>query len=286
MSEFAYFLVGGILFVVFFYFVKKNKPKDIVLPQPTVLRTDLLYGYYGCMNDQVDKTKDHVNLLWECQFQGYVKTAENILAAKLPTVLDVAPQIMRQFADSGKNFELHPDAEQNLRGLFLYLQSRDALRYVVGLVPVDEPNTNAKSEQDLNAAIDIAISVSKEFPELHDVKMVVIYAAKPYPYVSIERFDWVGVDDYEVLSEIFVNGTYDNIKRSGKRTIILPGGGFGQDPEQFIRFAHLNPEVIAVVPFVYFTGENPKDTWIGIGDDRNPLREAYRAAGKALMGVK
>jgi len=95
--------------------------------------------------------------------------------------------------------------------------------------------------------------------------------------------------DYEKLSEIFVNGTYAELLKSDRpnqKTIILPGGGFGQNPEPFIRFAHENPEVACVLPFVYFNGFNPADTWIGIGDDRNPLKSAYEAAGKALVGPK
>lgn len=283
------FIAIIIAIAVAVYLYKKRPIKDIDVPVPAVLRTDLLYGYFGTLRNQVDDTIGDVNLLWECMFEGHITATENILKMRLPTILDVQTRVLRKFAESGKNYEYNPDAVENMRALFEWLKKYNALQYIKAVVPIDEPNTNAKSEEDLQKAIDAIRLVAAEYPELADLKLCTVYAAKPTPFTLLDQFDWVGVDDYDSKSQIFVNGTYAELRKSlnkDQRTIILPGGAFGQDPVPFVNIAHTYPEVIAVVPFVYFGPMVPADTWVGIGDDKNPLKSTYRAVGRALIGAK
>jgi hypothetical protein len=287
MNPIFYVIAAAIIFLILKRFVFKHKPKDILVPTPTVERTDLKYTYFGVYDDGVAQTKDHINMLWECQFEGHIKAVDNILEAKMPTILDVQPRVMRKFQETGRNYEYNPNAVEDLRALFDYMKSRDALKYVVALVPIDEPNTNAKDVENLQKAIDAIKLVSTEYTELKDVKLCTIFAAKPTPFDLLDQFDWVGVDDYDSKSEIFVNGTYAELLKSKNpnfRTIIMPGGGWGQDPKPFENIAHTHPEVIAVVPFAYFTGKNKRDNWVGIGDDKNPMKQTYIALGKKLTG--
>ena len=259
--------------------------EDIDIP-PAPARTDLYYTYYGRLNEQVEETIDHVNLLWESQFEGHVASADNILKAKLPTVLDVANQVMLKFAESGKNHRLNPEAETNLRGLFNYHRLRGSLEYIKFITPMDEPNTNVRSQEDVQQAIDIIRKVAADFPELNGLKFVCIYAAKPETYECISEFDYVGVDDYDLKSQIFVNGTYGHLRsklRSDQKTIILPGGAFGQNPHPFENFANGNSEVGMVIPFVWFGPMQPADKWVGIRDDVNQ-KMIYTLLGKRITG--
>ena len=47
---------------------RKRKGRDIAIPAPDTLRTDLLYGYYGTHGKQIAETTDHVNLVWLWDF--------------------------------------------------------------------------------------------------------------------------------------------------------------------------------------------------------------------------
>lgn len=258
---------------------------DINVAEPLIKRTDLLYGYYGAMNNQASEVKDHTNLWWESQFQGEEKAIANILETKQFTILDITNQCMKRDA-STKKFLFNTDCELNLRFLFTKMQKAGALEYVKVLYPMDEPNINSFIS-DVRQAIDTIKKVIKDYPEIADVKIGTVYASKPETYECIEYFDWVGIDDYDQKSSIFVNGMYTNLKsrlRADQRTVIMPGGAFGQDPTPFINFAHSNPEVVAVVPFTWLGPMVPADKWVGLGDDKNPLKQSYIMNGKLLTG--
>jgi hypothetical protein len=265
----------------------KNRPvSDIHIPEPSVKRKDLFYGYYGAMNDQVAETKDHINIWWEAQFQGHLKAIENIDRTKMFTVLDVTNQCMVKFAEHGRNFKFRPDAEAQLRDLFTTMKQANVLQFVKVLYPMDEPNINSTAD-DVKQAIFILKKVASEFIELSGVKLGVIYAAKPETYECIEYFDWVGVDDYDEKSTIFdSNGAYTKLKarlHPDQRTVIMPGGAFGQNPVPFVNFAHSNHEVVALVPFVWFGPMQPADKWVGIGQDQNVLKQDYINTGLSLV---
>lgn len=264
---------------------KYHKPKDIEIEYPEVLRKGIKFGYFGCMDDQVAETVGHTSILWECQFQGQQKAANNIAEAKLPTILDVSSQCMVRLTErDGKPFVYTQAAAENLRNLFLYLRERDLLKYIYGLTPLDEPNTNALNEVELQKAIWVIQQVCEEFQELKNVKLVCIYAAKPAPYMLKEQFDIVLVDDYEELSQIFVNGTYQELVhglRPDQKTGIMPGGGFDQDPAPFFNFAHAHPEVALIIAFVWFGPMQPADTWTGIRN--NSRRAQYEEIGKQCI---
>lgn len=263
-----------------------GSPRDIDIP-PAPQRTDLLYGYYGTMHAQASETKNHVNVLWEAKFQGLEKAADNMTEAAMPTILDVANEVMVKFQPAGRNYRYNPQAEQNLTVLFDYFRQRDVLKYVYALVPIDEPNTNAENAAELQKALDMMHTVAARYPELIAVKYATIYAAKPQPYELKEQFDLIGVDDYEVKSEIFANGTYAELIRDilpHQKTMLLPGGAFGQDPTPFLNFANGNPEVGALIPFTWLDPMQAADQWVGIGNDNNPLKARYVEIGHLITG--
>lgn len=263
--------------------LSKHKPVEDVQIQEALLRKDLYYGYYATDQGSVEETKDHINLLWENQFGSIDKVVENIQQTKVFTVLDLNPQLFVKIADNGKNYAFNPSAEGQLNRLFKYLQDKNVLQYVKAFSPIDEPNTNVATPEDLNKAIDCIAKVAANYSELSGYKLVCIYAAKPQSYTVSERFDWIGFNDYDNKSQIFVNGQYQYLKsilNTNQRTIIMPGGAFGQNITPFINFANGNAEVAAIVPFVWFGPREPRDTWVGIRD--RDLRQQYVDAGLSI----
>lgn len=278
-----YLAVGIAVLAVLYFKYRKPKGYDIGVPMPSTLRTDLLYGYYGCETGQAEAVKGHTNLHWESQFNGWVRAADDILTMSTATVLDVMPQLFEKIAPNGRNWAIRLDSESQLVSLFEYLRSRGALQYVKAFAPIDEPNTNCRSVEDMQAALAIIRKVAAQYPELSGFKLVVLYAAGPEDWMCIKEFDVVGVDDYDTKSAI-LTGVYQRLvaaKRPDARTILLPGGAFGQDPTDFVNWAHADGNVIAVLPFCWFGPREAADKWIGIG--YGPLREQYERVGHALI---
>lgn len=279
------YIIAALAVLLFLYY-KTRKPKgaDIGVPAPSVLRTDLLYGYYGCETGQAEAVKGHTNLHWESQFNGQARATDDILTMATTTVLDVMPQLFEKIAPSGRNWAIRADAEANLTAILDYLKVRGALQYVKAFAPIDEPNTNCRSDADMMAALTIIRRVAAQYPELAGFKLVVIYAAAPEDWMCIKEFDVVGVDDYDTKSAI-LTGVYQRLvaaKRPDARTILLPGGAFGQDPTDFVNWAHADANVIGILPFCWFGPREAADKWVGIGS--GPLREQYERVGHALIG--
>jgi len=265
--------------IMFYEHYKKRHVEDIFIAEHTP-RKDLYYGYYATDQGSVEETKDHINLLWENQFGSIDTVVNNIQQTKVFTILDLSPQLFKKVADKGKNYVYNEVADAQLKRLFQYLQDKNVLQYVKAFSPIDEPNTNVATPEDLNKAIESISRVAVNFPELNGYKLVCIYAAKPQSYTLSEKFDWIGFDDYDNKSQIFINGQYEYLKsilHTNQRTIIMPGGAFGQNITPFINFANGNAEVAAIVPFVWFGPREHRDTWVGIRDREN--RQQYVDAG-------
>lgn len=290
-----YIIISALALFVLYRIYKAKHPTfdDIVVPPPAVYRKDLYFGYFGAYDDQATETLGSVNLWWECGFQGEAKAISNILTAKVATVLSCGdPYLYERFQPSGRNWRVKADAETLLRGHFQALRAAGALQYVKVVVPFDEPNTNV-AVGEFQKGIDVVKKVAAEFSELADLKLATIYAFEPTPYDCIEQMDFVGIDDYSQKSAILTNGAYGALKamlRPDQKTILVPGGCFGQDPTPFVNFAESNPEVAAVLGFVWFKAPTPADVdaikghpWVGIGETGNPLKETYLAAGKTVI---
>lgn len=269
-------------------YINKHTHKDIDIPMPSKLRTDLLYGYYGRVGDQVARTTDHTNLLWECQFEGPTLATNAILEARKFTVLDVCNQMFYKFAEHGRNFRIRPEARANLTDFFSQLQEAGALKYVKAITVLDEPNTNAETYEELYTAYAIVLDVASKFPELQNVGLATIYAREPATYPCVEKMDYAGMDDYDSKSSLLQSKEWSSMRKQlkpGAKLIVLPGGAFGQDPEPFLAYAHSDNGVGMIVPFTWLGPMQPKDTWVGLGDDANPLKQQYIKAGMQTIGA-
>lgn len=233
------------------------------------------------MGAQLSETKAHINLLWESQFEGHVAAADRIAAAEVPVVLDIWPQLYQPTTPR----TVWPDADARVRELFLYLRDRGVLGRIVALYPIDEPNSTVVSHAQMAAGAEVARRVAAEFAEVQGVPLVAIFAGK-MPLIGIELYDWVGIDDYDrgyrVLGEQYLD--LRSKMRPGQRTLLIPGGawGFDRSPWPFLDHANTHPEVVGIIPFVWF------DNWDNRGLPgirSNGMAPVYCQAGAMVAGV-
>ena len=255
--------------------------KDLAFP-PAPNRAGLLYGYYGCADEQVTETMDHVNLFWESQVDGPDKAISNILKMARTTVLDLCPQMFSREGHTGP-FTLRGDALVHVVAFLQRLSDAGALKYVRYLYPIDEPNNTVQREDVLRSAIAIVFEAASQFIELRGVRLAVIYAADK-PNICQDAYALIGFDDYDMRSHVLVGDKYKALKASlkpGQQIMLIPGGCYGQDPAPFVDFAQGNPEVAAIVPFLWY--DNKTGTVGAPGIRSGPLKAAYIAAGRAVV---
>ena len=276
--------------------------RDIVIPGVPVRRPGIYYGYYGVLDDdQIERTRNHTNLLWAipwaCNDAQRLNTLNDILAAKQPTFLDVGYTLYGP--GEIKDFVVNNESEIRLTNYFNQLNEAGALKYVVGIVLFDEPNVDDIKKQKLKKFTTSFITDSlnciqrcvDKFQVLRNVKYVVTYGDGA-DMLCMNMFDYVGFDAYHFNSAFLrPEGPYERkIRRnllSHQRTLIYPGGHTSanhptpQDPTPFVNFAFRNYEVIGVIPFCWHA-ESHHDFETGIKD--NGSLPMYEAAGKLVCG--
>ena len=256
--------------------------KDLTFPE--VPKRDLLYGYYSCHDEQVSETKDHVNLFFESQFQGQDRAIQNILEMSRTTILDLSAQMFTREGHAGP-FTLRDDALLHVIAFLQRLSDAGALKFVKYLYPIDEPNNTVQDEATLRKAIALVFEAASQFIELRGVRLAVIYAADK-PNICQDAYALIGFDDYDMRSHVLVSDKYKQLKASlgvGQQIMLIPGGAYGQDPTPFINFANANPEVGAVVPFLWFDDRTGSVGSLGIRS--NGMKDAYIAAGKSVCAI-
>lgn len=269
--------------------------RDTEVPAPAAKRTDLLFGYYGALGEQIAETKDHVNLFWSIQFEGIDKLVQNIREAAMPTVIDVSHQMTERDAN-GKAF-VRGDASRRLHELLSRLEAEGVLHHVIGFTPGDEPNSQFRSVLDWSNACSIIRIVCTQFSALADVKIVLLLNGAAPMENWVPHGDWIGFNCYNRKSSIFQqaskwppkwDGEYTKLRkwlRPDQRTFLVPGGGYKHDLTPWINAAHTYPEVAAVVVFAWadfpITDEYPDYQ----GVRSSSVKDAYIAAGRSIVGA-
>lgn len=278
----------------FGYFLWKLRQwGDIDIQLPVVLRNDLLFGYYGSVERTWQQVKDNVNLYWYFNFYPQEQFIEEIRQARpeMKFVVDIAPHLTERVqVEEGKTKLIcSKDAEENLRAFFLKMQDAGVLHRFTYLYPVDEPQLNMYDAQEHLKMLEVAKKVAAEFPELKNVRWLVIYVAKR-DFWNIDHYDVVGVDQYEQKSEILTNGEHARllkVKLPHQKTILVPGCGFGQNPDPFVAYAHsYSNEVEIVAPFLWFEFTDPKNKdadFTGLENAKEDFREKWINAGWKVM---
>jgi hypothetical protein len=280
------YIIAVIVIAIAIHYVKSNWKrwrygKDIVIPA-AAKRSDLYWGYYGCLDEQVNEVRGTVNLHMESQFNGVDKAVQNILDAGVDCMLDVSIQVFTEHV-KGQYKTVRPDAEQRLRDFFQMLQDRGALKFVKIIYPIDEPNNTVGDLAQLQGAVAIIRRVADLYLGVDGYKLAVIYAADK-PFIGQSMYDWIGFDDYDMKSHVLVGSMYQALKASllpHQRTIIVPGAAYGQDPTPFVNFAQGNSEVAVVMPFLWLDNTNGD---VGApGARSNGMAAQYLAAGKSIL---
>lgn len=246
-------------------------------------REGLYYGYFGCIKDQVAETKGHVNLLNEAQLEPE-SAIKHMMECGTDIMLALSCQLFDRPNPQSK-FTVRPDAETRLSDFFVAIQSAGALGRVKALTPIDEPNNTLASAEELVHAVYLVRQVAAQFPLLDGCKLYCIYAADK-AFIGRDMFDWIGFDDYDMKGNVLNGKQYKDLKaslRPGQKTIIIPGGSYGQDPAPFVNYAKANAEVAVVLCFLW-----ADDEWGTVGAPgirSNAAREQYVAAGKSVINV-
>jgi hypothetical protein len=262
---------------------------DVTIPMPAILRTDLHFGYYLSTPGQLAKTADHVDMFWHAQFYDSDQLAIELKGLDIPVVLDCARQLFRRDA-SGKSF-VSDTAAADLHALFSGLKDRGLLAQIKYLSPMDEPNLFCASEAELRQAVGVLKAEAGRWTELSGVQYLCNYGENTDKLWCFDAFDRVGVDCYGEKSEALTRGAHADLMQSllpHQKVFILPGAAYGQDPTPFIAYAHSEPRVWAVIPFIWahIPASADKEGWTGLEKQPPEAQERYRQAGLMTLNKK
>lgn len=261
--------------------------QDNIIPMPPTLRTDLHNVYYLGLAGQLDQTGDHTSLFWHAQWFDLARLAADLAKHhRHDLVLDCGAQLF-SWQSASKKYRFLPDAQSRLASLFGQMRALGILQRVKYIVPGDEPNLNCESEADVHLAVDAIEAEIVRWPELAGVKLTCIYADWDTGWWALNRFAVVGVDNYSQGSGVLVgDGAHARLVRAlqpGQRTMIIPGAAFGQDPAPFVAYAHSNPQVEMVVPFLWSHVQQDVESWVGLERQSPENQERYRRAGLTVL---
>ncbi len=247
-----------------------------VPPAVSVLRTDLLFGYYLTGPGQWQATKDHVNLMFEGQENGTAATAVSMKEHGQRTMLNLSG-----FCYDGVTFRPLPDADIRVRACLQTLKDAGVLQQVIALYPLDEPDQHGLSDAEVTAMCGVVRSVAGEFAELPNVKLAVIYTDQQR-WPGFAAHDCVAIDPYDHGSDMFVAAPFlAMLARLAphQNYFLVPAGGdpWQQDPEPYRRVAQADPRCVGILAFLYITRNDSNPPSAGIGT--NGMLPAYRAVG-------
>lgn len=254
-------------------------------PAPSVLRTDLLYGYYGRDSAQCIETDGSVNLVFELRWDGIAETISCMVRQPVKTILTVSGEL---WADA-KTLRPAEQAEALLRQTLDAMRSAGVIGQVAGFYPIDEPDLWGSSDADVTAACATVRRVAAEYPDLGGCVLACCYS-KSGKYPGVAAFDWVGLDDYPEDSNMLIGAPLNGLRaalRNDQRIFLVPGGcdPFKGNPEAFRRVAHADPKVVAIVPFLWIDYDDPQGKRQK-GIRSNGMSAVYRKLGAEIVGAK
>jgi hypothetical protein len=228
---------------------------DSAPPQPTPnpppvsapVRTDVLGGYYGTWENQIAETASHTNVQWAGPQWGTSGQVENVINRLREAqafnvkcvVLDVPMSYLGE--DSVRTYFRHLDAAK-------VIDSR-----ICALYPEDEPDLVGRSAAEVTAANATVRRVAREFPFIAGIPIFTIYTCtRGFP--GIESVDWASCDHYEDGPNVLAR-RYPALKarlRPDQRLALTAGGHQCDDPAPFYDYAQRDPQVVALVVFIWF----------------------------------
>ena len=262
---------------------KKYYGPDTYMPEkPTVLRKDLHFGYYLSSEDSIAAVATHSSFIFEPNWGTISGLIRRVQSHGLPVVLCVTRECFGDFDSS----ELSPHIGANLRALFDALRKDSVLDRIAVIYPIDEPDGRHVSHETMSICAQTIKSIAAEYAELANVKLGVIYSTH-MTYPGIDEFDIIGLDKYGMGSNVLISKEFKELnkrRQPHQKIILVPGGAepWKQNPEAFERYAHLHPEVIGIIAFLWIDYTENGETFKGIGS--NGMAQTYVELGKRLTG--
>lgn len=249
-----------------------NSSSGTITPAP-VLRTDLYCSYYAQNADTVLETT-HCNLLFLADFYGIGDQIKGLSLAGDRKVVLMVPAIQ---------------GEAVTRGWLTAVRNSGHMRNVVALYPVDEPDTDRVnlSDEQVKEMVSWLRPLMREFPELADTKLWVFYNCSSGKRPGISVMDAAGCDDYDRGCDVATGSRYLQMKgqlRPDQGLLFPPGGAapWQQDPACFAHRAHSDPQVVAIVSFIWQTVTDGQQ-FKGIRDIPQQ-RRLYCEMGRSITG--
>jgi hypothetical protein len=262
------------------------KPPIINEPPPVqVERTDLLFGYFGVDGPQIAETADHVNVLHVPDWGPWADPAVRTFIGDrmIAQMQEADARGIKKFVvmvgvfvfDTSPNGTHDRYTYRGIDELLAFknkLAALGLLDNVVALYPVDEPELHDLSDAALTFAL---AQIRAVWPE---AKLAVCYGDTGR-YPALAAYDWIGIDNYGAGA-----GVLNQLPalRPGQHHIVVPGASepWKHDPAPFMAYANAHPEVVWVMPFVWFDGLDGHYK----GARSNGMAETYRAAGRKATG--
>lgn len=245
----------------------------------------VLFGYYGAVNSTLPEVSGHATLAWVMGWNGTGSWLDNASAQ-----LAQARQLGFRSIVLGLPQAYDANAPEALREALSVLSAQGLLDGITAVYPIDEPDLNGKSDAEVTRANAAVRAAMAEFPQLALTKIAVIYSAggqRP----GVASYDWIGFDDYDSGCAA-LSGAYEDMKRrlrADQQILVVPGGAdpWRQDPSCFVARAQQDPQVVAVVAFLWFD-DSSDITRAGSGPAgirSNGMAQAYLEAGRIARGA-
>jgi hypothetical protein len=229
--------------------------------------------YYGDDGEQAEETADHAAWYWAMDWgRGTGGMIERVRAARAvgfgTIVLDVEA--------------VYHGGEAALRERFAAFQASGLLAGAsVILFPIDEPDVNNVPVARVFEVNALIRRVAADYPAFASARIIGTWNCGG-DFRGIQAHDIVSCDHYDAREGIFTNGMYATMKSLApdKEIAIIAGGccQWRQDPRPFVDLAMRDPQVIAIIGFVWF--DRP-----GLpGIRSNGLAGLYRSEAAFLKG--
>lgn len=248
---------------------------------PPAVRKDLLYGYYAVDGNQITETSNHVNVVMVPDFGDWSTPAgrDAIAQLQIQRMQEARARgidkfiLMVGFLTFTPQYEFKGSAD--LQAYEYQLMALDLKRSVVALYPLDEPDMLGVSGATMALAYN---TIRVTWP---DAKIMVIYGDHATP--GRDAADWVGIDEYGkgegVLRDLPAISAQQN-------WVLVPGGSnpWRNDPAPFEAFADTHPQVVAIVPFVWFDRTDEQGVQQA-GIRSNGMSPKYCSLGARIRGI-
>jgi hypothetical protein len=249
------------------------------------------FGYYASSR-HVDETLPYSNMVW-----GGVPSLAAARAAGIRAVVDV--QRVFRISDPSRPGLAEIEAAWRAAAENI-VNDRPAL---AALYPSDEPYWNASRTgvpfDEVARRLEEAARIIHSTPGFEDVPVATIFARAELDWIASGKarnptgYAWVGFDQYGVSVNNLDRSTrlFLSLLRPEQRVIAVPDAmlepsndlsGLEERIAFWLAWIERNPKVVAIAPFIYWTGTDGPVSWTG-ARDLPTIRDRYAQIGQCII---